>query len=183
MDPCTHPKLLEIHGEFLIHSNPVTQNVMTPKFAYASTMLHHDIQIPTLLSWVEDIVPQSDDPPWEGKLDERLSWRGSNTGMWHAPETLWRNAQRARLVDLARNLNGSVKVLIPSGSPEAQVGMGAEIGRQKINPAMMDIAFAGVPVGCPPSFCDELLHVFEWRKRQNAKEAGDFKYVIDVSSV
>lgn len=183
MDPCTHPQLLEIHGEFLSHSEPTAQSVMIPRFAYAPTTLHHDIRIPTLLSWVDDIVPQSDNPPWEGRLDESLSWRGSNTGMWHAPETRWRNAQRARLVDFSRNLNGTVRVLIPSGSREARVGEGVEIGRQKINPAMMDITFAGAPIGCPPLFCDELLHMFEWRQRQNPEEAGNFKYVIDVSLV
>lgn len=77
---------------------------MLPRFAYCATLMHHDIQIPTLNAWVDDILPRSHDPEWDQKLDEQLAWRGSNTGMWHAPNTRWKKAQRARRVDLTNEL-------------------------------------------------------------------------------
>ncbi|KAG5635493.1 hypothetical protein H0H81_011048 [Sphagnurus paluster] len=180
MDPCLHPQLLESTGEFLIHENPGPSHLMLPQFAYCATHMHHDIQIPTLSGWVDDVLPRTDDPEWDGKLDERLSWRGANTGMWHAPTTRWRSAQRARLVDFANGLNGTVKVLIPSASAHKRVGEGVEIPRSTINPAMIDIAFAGDPVGCHEETCPLLRRDFEWRKRQGQKETGNFKYIIDV---
>lgn len=182
MDPCLHPQILEGQGEFLVHADPGAKEVLVPQFAYCSTKLHHDIQVPLLLAWVEDILPPSDDPVWEEKLDERLGWRGSNTGIYHSPETRWRSAQRARLVDFAQDLNGTMKVLIPSDTSK-KVGEGVDIPKQKLNPAIFDIYFAGEPVQCGPTkdFCDQLSRTFEWRKRQNIKEAGNVKYILDVS--
>ncbi|KAF5381740.1 hypothetical protein D9615_005399 [Tricholomella constricta] len=179
MDPCLHPQLLDNIGEFLIHPNPNPSKLMLPRFAYCATNMHHDIQIPTLSGWVDDILPRSDDPDWEGKVDERLSWRGSNTGMWHAPTTRWKSAQRARLVDFANGLNGTLKVLIPPKDGK-RVGQGVEIPRSKFSPAMTDISFAGEPVGCHKETCPVLLLDYEWKKRQGAKERGNFKYIIDV---
>ncbi|TFK34614.1 glycosyl transferase family 90-domain-containing protein [Crucibulum laeve] len=181
MDPCLHPMLLDIHGEFLSHDHGSSpQKRMLPQFAYCSTLIHHDIQYPSLLSWVDDINPRSDDPEWDKKLDERLSWRGSNTGMWHASDTRWREAQRARLVTYSNDLNGTARVLIPPTRKHDPVGDGINVSKSKINPAMMDIAFAGSPLGCPSDYCKELETMFDWRKRQNAKEAGNFRYVIDI---
>ncbi|KAG6908851.1 hypothetical protein DXG01_003017 [Tephrocybe rancida] len=180
MDPCLHPRLLDHIGEFLTHEHPGPSHLMLPRFAYCATPMHHDIQIPTLLAWVDDVLPRADDPDWDGKLDERLSWRGSNTGMWHAPTTRWKSSQRTRLVDFATGLNGTVKVLLSTLDDESRIGEGIEIARAKINPAMMDIAFAGDPVGCHEETCPELQRLYEWRKRQGSKETGKFKYIIDV---
>ncbi|KAG6896164.1 hypothetical protein C0992_009913 [Termitomyces sp. T32_za158] len=180
MDPCLHPYLIDNIGEFLIKEHPGPSHKMLPRFAYCATLMHHDIQIPTLNAWVDDILPRSHDPEWDQKLDERLAWRGSNTGMWHAPNTRWQKAQRARLVDLTNELNGTVKVLLSSSPEDVRVGEGIEIPKAKINPSMMDIAFAGKPVGCHEETCPELRRRYEWRKRQGSKEVGQFKYIIDV---
>ncbi|KAH0578976.1 hypothetical protein H2248_003152 [Termitomyces sp. 'cryptogamus'] len=180
MDPCRHPYLLESIGEFLKHEHPGPSHRMLPRFAYCATLMHHDIQIPTLFAWVDDVLPRSDDPQWDQKLDERLVWRGSNTGIWHAQDTRWQKAQRTRLVDLARDLNGTVKVLLSSSTEDVRVGEGIEIPRGKVNPAMMDVAFAGEPVGCHEETCLELRRRYEWRRRQGSKESGQFKYIIDV---
>ncbi|KAG6853997.1 hypothetical protein C0991_011654 [Blastosporella zonata] len=180
MDPCLHPRLLDGIGEFLIHEYPGPSHRMLPRFAYCATLMHHDIQIPTLSAWVDDILPRENDPEFDYKLDERLSWRGSNTGMWHAPTTRWKNSQRSRLVDFAATLNGTVKVLLSASDDDRRIGDGIEIPRSKINPAMMDIAFAGEPVGCHEETCPELHQKYEWRKRQGSKETGKFKYIIDV---
>ncbi|KAF8882096.1 glycosyl transferase family 90-domain-containing protein [Infundibulicybe gibba] len=183
MDPCLHPSLLQQHGQFLGFSpgpGPTPHRTLTPVFSYCATTLHQDIQLPSMLSWVDDITPRSDDPEWARKRDERLSWRGSNTGIWHSSETLWHQAQRARLVSFAGDLDGSTKVLVPSQDDSAPVGEGREMKRAAINPAMLDIAFAGAPIGCALDICEELGKVFEWRRRQGPREVGEFKYIIDV---
>ncbi|KAG6841033.1 hypothetical protein C0991_002495 [Blastosporella zonata] len=180
MDPCLHPRLLNRVGEFLTHEHPGPSHRMLPRFAYCATLMHHDIQIPTLSAWVDDILPREDDPEFDHKLDERLSWRGSNTGMWHASTTRWKDAQRSRLVDFANSLNGTVKVLLSTSDEDRRIGEGVEIPRSKINPGMMDIAFSGEPVGCHEETCPELEQKYEWRKRQGNKETGKFKYIIDV---
>ncbi|KAG6844252.1 hypothetical protein H0H87_008424 [Tephrocybe sp. NHM501043] len=180
MDPCLHPRLLDGIGEFLIHEHPGPSHRMLPRFAYCATLMHHDIQIPTLSAWVDDIFPREHDPEWDNKLDERLSWRGSNTGMWHAPNTRWKNSQRTRLVDFATGLNGTVKVLLSGSDEDRRIGEGVDIPRSRINPAMMDIAFTGEPVGCHEETCPELQRTYEWRKRQGSEETGKFKYIIDV---
>ncbi|KAG6890054.1 hypothetical protein C0995_012512 [Termitomyces sp. Mi166 len=176
MDPCLHPHLLENIGEFLVHEHPSPSHKMLPRFAYCATLMHHDIQIPTLSGWVDDVLPRSDDPEWDQKLDERLVWRGSNTGMWHAPDTRWQKSQRTRLIDFANELNGTVKVLLSSSTEDVRIGEGIEIPRGKINPSMMDIAFAGEPVGCHEETCSELRQRFEWRRRQGLKETGQFRF-------
>ncbi|KAF9044311.1 hypothetical protein BJ165DRAFT_1480422 [Panaeolus papilionaceus] len=41
--------------------------------------------------------------------DSRLLWRGSNTGMWHAPRRGWEKSQRSRLVFWAGGVEGVVE--------------------------------------------------------------------------
>lgn len=50
--------------------------------------MHDDIMTAFPLNWVEDVLPRENDPPLSEKTDERLHWRGSNTGMWHGGEEL-----------------------------------------------------------------------------------------------
>ncbi|KAF8656662.1 hypothetical protein AX16_002465 [Volvariella volvacea WC 439] len=190
MNPCYHPHLLNTHGEFLRQSGqaPIPHASIPPRFGYCSSYLHNDIRIPSSLNWEEDIYPRSDDPEWDEKKDHRLSWRGTNTGLWHSSNTPWRNAQRARLVDLANNMNGTVKVLLPPSRTRSggntrldPVGEGVEIESARLNPAVMDIAFAGEPLGCEPETCKVLDRIWDWRRFQTHRETGQFRYVMDVS--
>ncbi|KAG6820335.1 hypothetical protein H0H93_001995 [Arthromyces matolae] len=181
MDPCLHPHLIDEIGEFLIHDHPGPSHRMLPRFAWCATTMHHDILIPTLFAWVDDVLPRSDDPEWDKKIDDRLVWRGMNTGMWHSSETRWKKSQRTRLIDLVDRVNGTVKVLLSSSSEEdVRIGEGIEIPRARINPAIFDVAFAGEPGQCHEDTCPELRERYEWRKRQGSKETGQFKYIIDV---
>jgi hypothetical protein len=152
---------------------------MTPEFSLCATLLHHDILPATPINWIDDINPRMIDPPWDEKPDERLLWRGSNSGIHHGPETRWRMAQRARLVESTNQVNGTLKILKSPKSRHEKVGKGEEVRKARINPAMMDIAFTGDP-GCAGKTCEELQGLFEWRRRQNAKDAGQYKYVLDV---
>ncbi|KAF9004583.1 glycosyl transferase family 90-domain-containing protein [Cyathus striatus] len=162
MDPCTHPQLFHQHGQFLSHySGPTPQETMVPEFSQCSTTIHHNIRIPTPYGWVEDIFPRSEDPEWDDRIEERLMWRGTSTGMWRKDDTYWKHQQRDFLVWATNEVNGTVRVLPPDRSKKE---------RARLNPALMDTAFVGDPI--PTNYA--------WRQRQNQAEAGKYKYVIDV---
>lgn len=182
MDPCNHPDHFFHHGQFLSHNmGPTPQPVMVPEFSYCSTTIHHNIRIPTPYGWTEDIYPRSDDPEWDLKVDERLLWRGSITGMYHSRTSRWRHSHREFLVGFTNQLEGTLQVLPPNRTRSERLGGLREIRKAMINPAAMDIAFAGDPHSCDPEICDLLADFFPWRGRQSIKEAGSYKYVFDVS--
>lgn len=183
MDPCFHPKLLGIHGQFLSYGDfpPNPDRPMVPRFAFCASTLHYDIRIPSLLSWVEDIHPHEHNPEWDDRSDERLSWRGSNTGMWQTAETKWKESQRPRTVEFANDVEGEINVLLPPLKRDDPVGESISVSRSKINPALFDIAFAGKPLQCPEDYCEEIEYMFDWRKFQDTRGASKFKYVLDVS--
>jgi hypothetical protein len=185
MDPCLHPELLEMHGQYLAYGDfpPIPDRFMVPRFAFCATPLHYDIRIPSLLSWVEEIHPVEHNPEWEDRSDERLSWRGRNTGIWQTAETRWRNSQRPRTVHFANDMEGDVKVLFPSTNRDDSVGEGKNVSKSKINPALFDIAFVGDPIQCPEEYCREMGGMFDWRNFQDTRGASVFKYVLDVSDV
>ncbi|KAF9450823.1 glycosyltransferase family 90 protein [Macrolepiota fuliginosa MF-IS2] len=182
MDPCFHPKILETHSQFLAFGDfpPTPDRPMIPQFSFCSSTLHYDIRIPSLLSWVQDIHPQEHNPEWDRRSDERLSWRGSNTGMWQTAENRWKESQRPRAVKFASDTEGEVKVLFPPTKRDDPVGEGRNVSRSKINPAFFDVAFAGSPLQCPEDYCKEIEYMFDWRKFQDARGAANFKYVLDV---
>ncbi|KAF9490039.1 hypothetical protein BDN71DRAFT_1400563 [Pleurotus eryngii] len=181
MDPCIHPSLFYQHGEFLgLDDRNIPPQGIRPRFSDCSTFVHYDIQLPTMLGWVDDVEP-SDDPDWEDKHDQRMTWRGSNTGIWFDGGLRWKGSQRARLVQIANEVAGTVDVLIPgNGSSFSAVGPGVPIDKAKINPALFDIAFAGNPIDCDPDVCQELEEIFDFRRRQSLKEAGRHKYIFDM---
>lgn len=183
MDPCQHPSFLVQHGQFLSHrTGPVAHRKMVPQFSNCQTILHHDITPAMPINWVEDIS-RADDPPWELKTDDRLQWRGSNTGIWHSKETRWRDAQRTRLVLWATQSYGTnITVLPPVKDDRQKIGEGRSVKKGRYAPSMLDIAFAGKPLNCAPGTCEVLDQVFEFRKPQNLKTAGQYKYILDVSA-
>lgn len=182
MDPCHTPQLFNIHGQFLPYAAVGGPAYPTPfpRFAYCSTPLHFDIRFPHLDSWLSGPLSEESDPEWEKRMDERLTWRGTNTGIWHSSTTPWRQAQRARLVDFANSMSGNADIIFPAGGEEEPIGAGRNVSRAKVNPAFFDIAFAGSPLGCDPDTCGELSKIYEWRRFQRWYEAGRFKYVVDV---
>jgi hypothetical protein len=107
--------------------------------------------------------------------------------MNHDDGTRWRYGQRIHLVGWASELNGTAQVLMPpeyklSNLVGKRVGHGSEMKKALINPAMMDIAFSGKPLGCDRYYCDYLATLYEWRKKVdgNGREVGNHKYLVDV---
>ncbi|KDR70234.1 hypothetical protein GALMADRAFT_160044 [Galerina marginata CBS 339.88] len=181
MDPCNHPDHFYHHGQFLSYNKgPSPQHGLVPEFSYCSTAIHHNVRIPVPYGWVEDIYPRSDDPEWDQKIDERLLWRGSNTGIYHNEISHWEDSHRDFLVSFANDLEGTIKLLPPNRARNEKLGHLREIRKSRINPAVMDVAFAGVPIACSPGICELLEEVYPWRNWQSIQEAGNYKYVIDV---
>ncbi|KAG6827890.1 hypothetical protein H0H92_010053 [Tricholoma furcatifolium] len=183
MDPCLHPSLLLLHGQFLSHGKgPVPHRFMPPQFSYSPTRLHHDITPAVPINWVADL-PDGANPDWDDKVDERLQWRGGNTGIWHASHTRWRETQRVRAVALAGidGGDGRENVTILRGLPEGQkVGNGEQVRWARWAPAMLDVAFANKAWSCEPETCEELERIFEFRRPQDVKAAGSYKYILDI---
>lgn len=78
-------------------------------------------------------------------------------------------------------MNGTVKVLPQDTLPGERMGKPKEYKKALVNAAMMDIAFGGDVNGCEPEVCGVLKEIYPYRERQSIKQAGTYKYVIDVS--
>jgi hypothetical protein len=121
------------------------------------------------------------DPNFQDRLDERLLWRGSTTGMVQAEDMYWRNLQRIRPVGWASERNGTVSVLHSTTSRNERVGEGRPIAKARLHPAMLDITFAGKPHSCEQAVCGTIEEEFEFRDWVGPVMAGNYKYVLDVS--
>ncbi|KAF5367754.1 hypothetical protein D9758_009860 [Tetrapyrgos nigripes] len=146
------------------------------------------------------------DVEWEEKTDERLHWRGSNTGMWHSEEFLWHLSHRIMMMDWVKGTaKGLMKVLgVKSGSNEdkdkdsaaaaeakkkearnlgAPIGEGTLVSRQRYSQAMLDIAFTGQnhsPISCSPAICSKLSRLYEFRSPVGFLGQTNYKYMLDV---
>lgn len=180
MDPCLNPSLLHNHGQFLSHDKgPDPRNTLIPRFSLCSTVVHHDIRPAVPYGWVEDL-PVSDNPPWEERVDERLLWRGTNTGIFHGTHTRWRQGHRDHLIQFVNDMAGTADVLRSPLNDSEPVGEPVPIRKAYLNPALIDIQFAGKAGSCALELCDQLDRLYDWRKMQTLQEAGHYKYVFDI---
>ena len=76
-------------------------------------------------------------------------------------------------------LNGITRALLPTKSESEQVRAAKEMRNPRLNPAMLDIFFAGKPLVCEAT-CRLLETIFTWKKTQGLAEAGNYKYILDV---
>ncbi|KAF7354421.1 SPX domain-containing protein [Mycena venus] len=134
MDPCLHPAHLRAHGAYLAHgAGPALHRFLVPQFSYSVTPLHADLRVVLPVNWVSDDLPHEDRPPplgfsWDERVDARLQWRGSNTGIWHAADGRWREAHRVRLAALGAGVGGANVSLLDPGMPSDDIA-GAFGGR------------------------------------------------------
>ena len=119
------------------------------------------------------------DPKFQDRLDERLSWRGSTTGIEYTGDKGWKSSHRIRLVGWANERNGTASVLQSTKSKNDRVGEERQITKARLNPAMLDVTFTAHP--CSQAICEIIKEQFEFRNRQDAATAGNYKYVLDVS--
>jgi hypothetical protein len=142
MDVCDHPEYVPWHG-VLAGKNPDTEP-LTPLFSLSKTTLHADVLgVP-----VEQYEDEMRHVPWEDKTEDRLLWRGSNTGIHFAKDTPWRETHRMRMIKLANEQEGEVELLSP---PRALEGKTVGMARTKLpvgeaNKFYTDIAFTWPPI-------------------------------------
>jgi hypothetical protein len=86
-------------------------------------------------------------------------------------------------VEFANDYRGILDVLPPDRARNEKLVEMRGMVKARINPAVMDVAFAGSVLGCEPDVCKVLKEDYYWRERQGHKEAGNYKYVIDVSGL
>ncbi|KAF9267963.1 hypothetical protein L218DRAFT_995514 [Marasmius fiardii PR-910] len=178
MDPCSNPALFWTHGQFLAHQQgPPPQQYLVPEFAPCATTIHHNIRIPVPYLWVDDL-PESDNPDWKLRRDERLLWRGSNTGIVHGKTFRWRSSHRDWMVTFASGVNETVDVIF-SEEDDGPVGKPKSMERASLNP-LLDIQFAGKLSCGDEETCQTMNDMYPVAKKMLHKEAGNYKYVLDV---
>ena len=77
----------------------------------------------------------------------------------------------------------NVSVLRPKRDELDRVGTALKVKKGRYAPALLDFAFVSEPVSCEDHTCDELQRIFEFRMPHNARMAGRYKYIMDVSSL
>ncbi|KAF8347448.1 glycosyl transferase family 90-domain-containing protein [Amanita rubescens] len=145
MDPCLHPDHFHHHGQFLYpQRGPIAAAYYGPRI-FILFDCHTSRYTYTYTIWL---------------AGRHLS---SYTGIFHNDKTRWQGSHRDFLVKYANDLNGTLSVLRPTSNETEIVGSPKEYHKSRLNPALIDIAFAGKPT-----------------HSQSIKHAGNYKYIIDV---
>jgi hypothetical protein len=135
---------MSLHGVTAGRS-PHIQAELSPIWSLSKTTLNTDVLGVPVEQWVDKL----DAPKWRDKKDDRLMWRGSNTGTYHSVETDWRSSHRSRLVGLCGwEAEGEVDFIPPPGEGGDRT-MGDSMLRASLGPlnkATTDIAFSGIPI-------------------------------------
>ncbi|BEI95985.1 hypothetical protein CcaverHIS631_0109340 [Cutaneotrichosporon cavernicola] len=178
MDPCAHPELVQLHG-FFSGKVPAVEE-LSAKFAISKTWLHADVLgIPPEM--VADNVTLI---PWSRKVQNRLLWRGANTGMYYSSGMEWRDSHRVRLMELGDEAEGTANILAPPGRMEGR-SVGKSAMEQNVglaNTAHFDMAFVDAPIQCDDEdgTCAEIAIEYPYRERVSRDDADRHKYVADV---
>ncbi|KAG7089382.1 hypothetical protein E1B28_011072 [Marasmius oreades] len=179
MDPCSNPALFWTHGQFLGRDEgPAPQPYLVPEFAPCTTTIHHNIRVPSLYAWVNDLA-DTDNPDWELREDDRLLWRGSNTGIGHSKTTRWSSSHRNWMVMWGNGVNGTVDVMF-SEVDDAPAGKPKTMRRARLNPSLIDMKFAGKLHCWDDDTCKLIERIYPVSKKMSEKEAGNYKYIMDV---
>jgi len=177
MNPCDHKSHAWLNGYLGNYDiGPAPQSVIHPSFSMSVTTLHSDILAVASENWTEDV---GDDPEWDDKTDERMLWRGTNTGMLLQERLPWMLSQRIRMVLQGAQTEGEYSVLkpLPANVKVEAMNVSAEI----LGETLMDAMFAGGPVQCFDGLCEKMEEMFEFAGRMTFSEANNYKYVMDVS--
>lgn len=62
-----------------------------------------------------------------------------------------------------------------------RVGEPVTIPKNLMNPALMDVSFTKPVIAFPPEYGKTIEDMFEFRKTMSLKDAGNYRYVLDVS--
>jgi hypothetical protein len=142
MDICDHPELIPIHGT-LLGKNPHVEP-LTPLFTLSKTTLHADI-LGVPVEQYTDILRRI---AWEEKYEDKLMWRGSNTGAYYSHDIPWRSTHRARLIEMVNADEGELEMLPPPRSLEGATiaEKRRNVSKEVVNRYYADMAFTGEPI-------------------------------------
>ncbi|KAL0567527.1 hypothetical protein V5O48_014462, partial [Marasmius crinis-equi] len=129
-------------------------------------------------------------------VDERLHWRGSNTGIWHGEGMDWTLTHRLRMMDMLQYNERAYSRGDEDGFPKpiaypdelnvlsiADGRSETKIDRAKWINYTMDVSFSGHPKACSISegVCDELGKRYQWGQGVPREAVGRHrKYLLDV---
>ncbi|KAK1231220.1 hypothetical protein PQX77_005665 [Marasmius sp. AFHP31] len=165
----------------------------------------HNEQVPVNVEGRQNLPKQVTQPRqpstsapqrWTNKTDERLHWRGTNTGMFAGGDMEWDLGQRFRgvdfLGDISKRESGSVIHNLPAPfmfpyeldviDPRTSNGGVVTINRTLYTSAFMDVSFSGSPISCSsPGVCEELLKRYTWAPPIGRNGVGEQrKYLLDL---
>jgi hypothetical protein len=187
MDLCAHPSVPALHG-LTLGTTPVPQTALMPMFSLSKTNLHADILGIPVEGWRE--TPRNAATNWTDKQDDRLLWRGRNTGGFFSKAVDWRSSHRARLAAMSGDdARGWTSILPSPGSlafddePERSLG-NATVERSlgQLNRAMLDVGLAYEPIQCSEAdnTCNEIADELTFRPVKTFEEEAGFRYILDV---
>jgi len=167
-------------GQFTNYDKgPPPRQRFHPSFTMSTSRIHSDILVVAPENWVES---SGNDPVWEDKKQEALSWRGTTTGTRMAEDMpYWRLSQRLRMVEMTNQQTGTYDVLM-STDYDHPVGEPLSVEVASLNENLMDIGFSGEPQQCSPEVCETIAREYKFREQQTWEESNDYKYILDVST-
>lgn len=145
MDLCAHPYNMPIHGVTGRGTKHVNERLL-PLSSLSKTALNADILIVPTEQWT-DKVPAV---PWNERTNNKLLWRGSNTGTHYSKTIPWRKSQRIRFVNETRpDAQGEIEFLPPPYHLRQQESLSEamiQADKADVNERFFDIAFVGSPI-------------------------------------
>ncbi|KAG8870069.1 Glycosyltransferase Family 90 domain containing protein [Tulasnella sp. 331] len=178
MDPCLHPTHAHLNGMLNNYGiGPRPNPSLHPIFSLCSSPLHSDILTVATEGWTDD---PGDDPVWEDKTEERLLWRGTNTGAVFIEKNDWDLTQRVRLIDIANRKEGTLDVIRSPSIPEDLPGPRRPVDLKWMNDEFMDIGFVDRAIQCDEKICETIERDLAFKERKAQEEANLHKYILDI---
>ncbi|KAG8879659.1 Glycosyltransferase Family 90 domain containing protein [Tulasnella sp. 332] len=178
MDPCLHASHAYLNGMLEGHGiGPQTSGTLFPSFSICTSPLHADILTVANENWTEDL---GEDPDWDEKTEERLVWRGSNTGVLFDENNRWELSQRVRLTEVTNRREGDMQVIHSPARVDQAPGPATFVNLEAANKALMDTGFVGRPIQCPEAMCEILKDELVFKPGQNQRQMNEHKYVMDI---
>ncbi|KAG7570939.1 hypothetical protein FFLO_01137 [Filobasidium floriforme] len=179
-DICNHPEYMDLHGA-LNGRRPHVQQTLLPTFSLSKTALHTDVLGVPMEQWMESLPTI----PWERRTQDKLLWRGSNTGAYYSDEIDWRKTHRVRLVELASGGDEMVDVIPPPrwGKGDDDQERDGDEEEEDDDPMMCNPSTYGRRIECEESdgTCSQLASEYVWStQKMTHEEALEYKYVVDV---
>ncbi|KAH9817857.1 family 90 glycosyltransferase [Melampsora americana] len=156
MNMCHHPTLVQQNG--FLSTTRFSELLITPPSQFS--------------------IPVGKDPDWKHKND-KLVWRGGNTGILFDSETNWRMSQRVRLVKVTNEERGNKTFRVVDSSVPGQMKY-FEADTALLNQKYFDVGFAGSPVQCDIVTCEAIARLYTFKRSLDPEEMNQYKYIMDV---